>query len=198
MREFGDQHDELLSVEVVADTRAFRRELQLAEGLGQSFGRSMSRAFSDIAVGGRNVSDTLRGLALDLSRMTLRAAFKPVETLVSGGVQNLLGGLGGLAVSTGRAGAALPLPFAKGGVVSQPALFPMENGRTGLMGERGAEAILPLARGPDGRLGVKAEGGGGVNITFHVTASDAASFQRSETQIAAMLSRLVSRGQRNL
>lgn len=47
------------------------------------------------------------------------------------------------------------IPFAKGGVVSKPTIFPMANG-AGLMGEDGAEAIMPLQRGADGKLGVKA------------------------------------------
>lgn len=49
-------------------------------------------------------------------------------------------------------------PFANGGVVSSPTFFPMANGGTGLMGEAGAEAIMPLKRGRGGRLGVEAEG----------------------------------------
>ena len=59
-------------------------------------------------------------------------------------------------------------------------------------------AFKPLARGPDGRLGVALNGGGGVNVTFHVTATDVESFKRSETQVAALLARAVGRGQRNL
>jgi lambda family phage tail tape measure protein len=64
-------------------------------------------------------------------------------------------------------------PFAKGGmftnnIVSKPTMFAYGNGGTfGVMGEKGAEAIMPLARGPDGSLGVKSGGGGGdmvVNI----------------------------------
>lgn len=69
--------------------------------------------------------------------------------------------------STGGAGLALPFanggvmqngkvtPFASGGVVDQPTTFPMKNG-TGLMGEAGPEAIMPLRRGKDGKLGVEA------------------------------------------
>ncbi|MDO6967020.1 phage tail length tape measure family protein [Rhizobium alvei] len=45
--------------------------------------------------------------------------------------------------------------FANGGVVDRPTFFPMSRGRTGLMGEAGEEAIMPLARGADGRLGVR-------------------------------------------
>ena len=50
------------------------------------------------------------------------------------------------------------VPFAKGGVVSGPTIFPFANG-TGLMGEAGPEAIMPLSRGSDGRLGVVAANG---------------------------------------
>lgn len=89
-------------------------------------------------------------------------------------------------------------PFADGGVVASPAFFPMGGG-LGLMGEAGAEAILPLKRGSDGALGVAAPGGGGgAQIVFNVTATDAASFRKSEGQIAAMLARSVGRGQRGL
>jgi lambda family phage tail tape measure protein len=90
------------------------------------------------------------------------------------------------------------VPFAEGGVVSRPSYFPM--GRDiGLMGEAGAEAILPLRRGADGSLGVAASGGAApVNVVFNVTTSDAASFRKSEAQITGMLARAVSRGARTL
>ncbi len=51
------------------------------------------------------------------------------------------------------------VPFARGGIVNKPTLFPFAKG-IGLMGEAGAEAIMPLKRGPSGRLGVEASGGG--------------------------------------
>jgi phage-related minor tail protein len=57
---------------------------------------------------------------------------------------------------------------------------------------------MPLSRGPDGRLGVAAPGGTGLQITFNVTANDAESFRRSEAQISAMLARAAALGQRNL
>jgi len=55
------------------------------------------------------------------------------------------------------------IPFANGGVVNKPTLFPMANG-AGLMGEAGPEAIMPLSRGADGKLGVKSQGGGDSTI----------------------------------
>lgn len=64
------------------------------------------------------------------------------------------------------------IPFARGGIVTRPVLFPMANGGTGLMGEAGPEAVMPLRRGSDGRLGVAAtrggaSGGGNVNVVIN-------------------------------
>jgi phage-related minor tail protein len=52
------------------------------------------------------------------------------------------------------------MPFANGGVVSSPTFFPMAGRNTGLMGEAGPEAIMPLAR-INGKLGVRMAGGSG-------------------------------------
>lgn len=60
------------------------------------------------------------------------------------------------------------VPFASGGIVDSPTNFGMSGGRTGLMGEAGPEAIMPLTRMSGGKLGVKAEGGGTTFINhFH-------------------------------
>ncbi len=66
------------------------------------------------------------------------------------------------------------------------------------MGEAGAEAILPLGRGTDGKLGVRGDGKARpVNVVFNVTTPDIAGFQRSRSQIAAQMSRALGRGDRN-
>ena len=57
------------------------------------------------------------------------------------------------------------IPFAKGGIVNGPTLFPYTGG-TGLMGEAGPEAIMPLRRTPSGKLGVETTGGGSAGDTF--------------------------------
>jgi phage-related minor tail protein len=59
------------------------------------------------------------------------------------------------------------IPFANGGIVSRATMFPMNNG-IGQMGEAGPEAIIPLSRGSDGKLGVSG-GGTTVNQTINVT-----------------------------
>jgi phage-related minor tail protein len=71
-------------------------------------------------------------------------------------------------------------------------------GGLGIMGEAGPEAIMPLRRGPDGRLGVAAAGGGAsVQVVMNITTPDVQGFQRSQTQIAAQMGRALARGQRN-
>ena len=61
------------------------------------------------------------------------------------------------------------VPFASGGVVNKPTIFPMANGM-GLMGEAGPEAIMPLRRGANGKLGVESSGGAS-NVVVNVDAS---------------------------
>ena len=88
------------------------------------------------------------------------------------------------------------MPFADGGVVRGATTFPMRGG-TGLMGEAGPEAIMPLARGPDGKLGVRADAGRAVSVVMNIQTPDAESFRKSQSQIAAQMARAMTRGQRN-
>ncbi len=189
---------EPLVVPVRADLTRFRREMADVGRIGQQFARSLTGAFEAVVLRGQKLDGVLRGLALSLSRMALRAAFKPLESALGAAFNGLFSGLAPFAKG-GLLARGMPVPFAHGGVIAAPVSFPLADGRLGLAGEQGAEAILPLARGPDGRLGVRAEGGGrAISIAFHVSTPDVDGFRRSETQIAAMLARAVSRGQRNL
>lgn len=184
-------------LETQRSLRGVTEEYRRAAGSGRDFGRALTSAFEGVALKGRSLSDVLRKLALDISRLALESLTRTLAGAVAGGLAGLTGGLLGSARGHAFAEGRL-LPFAKGGVVNSPLLFPLRGG-TGLAGEAGPEAILPLKRGRDGRLGVAAEAGAGViNVTFHVTATDAESFRRSESQIAAMLARVAGRGARNL
>lgn len=85
------------------------------------------------------------------------------------------------------------VPFAMGGVVGSPTLFPFSGG-TGLMAEAGPEAIMPLKRGADGKLGVASNGGGIViHNSFVVQGS---TDKRSQQQIAAEVGVAVERAMR--
>lgn len=185
------------SVEVTADTTGLRQSLEQASRFGDQFAARMTSAFEQVAIRGRKLEDVARSLALSLSQIALKAAFKPIESALGDAFGGLFAGLAG---AIGGGASPLPLPFAKGGVIAAPATFPLTGGRMGLAGERGAEAILPLARGPDGRLGVAASAGAGAGLTinFNVTSPDVAGFRRSQSQIAAMLSRAIGGGERNL
>jgi len=83
--------------------------------------------------------------------------------------------------------------FASGGIVSSPTLFKFADGgttRTGLMGEAGPEAIMPLKRGPGGQLGVSNFGGGDVNVVVNVDAKGS-SVEGNENE-GKQLGRLIS------
>jgi phage-related minor tail protein len=187
-----------ITVAIDADTSAFRREVNEATGLANGFGRAMTRAFEGAIVRGRDFGDVMRGLALRLSNLAVNAALRPVEQGFGALLQNLL------AAGAPKLGAPLNiLPpgvrgFAKGGVIATPSYFPA-GASIGLAGERGAEAILPLARGADGRLGVRAGGEARpMAVTVHISTPDAASFRRSESYVSAAIARAVARGERSL
>lgn len=187
--------DETVTIGIRADTDGLERTLGNLSSRADRFGAAMSSALRGAVVGGRGLDDVMRGLALRISSIALDAALKPLAGLAGAAIGGLAERLGD---GIGAGGAARVVPFAKGGVVRAPTFFPM-GGATGLMGEAGAEAILPLRRGPDGSLGVAGPAsGGGSSIVFNVTTPDAGSFRRSEAQIQAMLARAAQRGQRSL
>lgn len=192
------QRIEPITVPVTANTSQFESALKNATGLGRQFAGTLTSAFEGIALKGKSLGDVFKSLALRLSDLVLKAAMKPLEQ----GIGSLFSGLlGGMAFAKGGVlSRSMPVPFADGGIIQSPIAFPMQGGRLGIAGEAGPEAIMPLSRGADGRLGVAVRGGsgGGVNVTFHVSTPDADSFRRSETQIGAMLARTVAMGQRNL
>ncbi|MEO0618824.1 MAG: phage tail tape measure protein [Pseudomonadota bacterium] len=192
--------EEALTFRLDADTSQLQRSLRDADALGQRFGRTMTAAFADVAVRGRKLDDVIKGIGLRLSEMALKAAFKPIEQSFASGFGQLFSGVTGFS-NGGVPGRSIATPFAAGGVVAAPTAFSFGSDQLGVMGEAGAEAILPLARGADGKLGVRTGGGvngRAVNVTFNVNSGDAESFQRSEAQIGAMLSRVIARGERNL
>lgn len=164
-----------------------------------TFSRIIRSGLRGAVVEGYSLEKVLKRAALSLSASALSAGLKPLTNLLGQGLNSLVGGLGG-ALAGGATGAATSLvPFAEGGVIGSPTAFRLADGRMGLMGEAGREAILPLARGTDGRLGVALEGAaGGTTVNVTINASDAESFRRSETQVTALLAKAVARGRRGL
>ncbi|ARO14277.1 phage tail minor protein [Ketogulonicigenium robustum] len=164
-------------------------------GLERGLSSGLRKAFDGLIFDGDRLGSVLGTISTSIQNAVYSAAVKPVTNHLTDYLINGLHGAtpfaNGGAFTQGRV-----MPFAKGGVVTAPTTFPMRGG-TGLMGEAGPEAIMPLTRGADGRLGVATQGGAGVNLTMNIQTPDATAFQRSQSQIGAQISRLVARGQRN-
>jgi hypothetical protein len=150
--------------------------------------------FTDIMDGSKSAKqafkDLVNSIVADISRMvsqmiTARLFGQQGQSgggSMGGGIFGLLGNLFGGGSNGSFAANGLPgsakgnifdsgniVPFARGGVVSQPTMFPMANGM-GIMGEGGnPEGVLPLKRDRSGNLGViVANGGGGVVQNIYV------------------------------
>lgn len=191
-------------------TAAFEAQLRDVQGslvettrdlgnLERGFSSGLRAAFDGLVLEGRSLTDVLGSLADKMISTAYSAAVNPVTDhfggLLAGGLNSAVSGLmpfaDGASFSQGRV-----TPFAKGGVVSSPTTFPMRGG-TGLMGEAGPEAIMPLARGADGSLGVRGAGGGAVTVNMNISTPDLQGFQRSRGQIATQMTRALGRSQRH-
>ena len=177
----------------------FERSMDLKQALadrGVNAVKQFGDAFADMVVTGKaNFAELTRSILQDLAKMFAKAALFKAISLIPG-VGNFLGlGAKNGAVFNGSGtnppvtmpdsvslmaanGAAFAknkiVPYAKGGLVTKPTLFQYANGGTGnfgIMGEAGPEAILPLKKGPGGKLGVHSSGAGASNIVVNVDAS---------------------------
>ncbi|WP_300066877.1 phage tail tape measure protein [uncultured Ruegeria sp.] len=202
----GDSQGDAASMAAAFDgqmrriSAAFEKTGKDVATLERGMSGGLRKAFDGVVLDGMNLSDALDVLKNSMIRTAYSAAIKPVTDhfggMLAGGIGGLVQGLlpfaDGGSFSQGRV-----MPFANGGVVNGPTTFPMRGG-TGLMGEAGPEAIMPLARGPDGKLGVRSAGGGQpVNVVMNISTPDVQGFRRSQGQIAAQMSRALGRGNRN-
>jgi hypothetical protein len=151
----------------------------------------MADAIVEFARTGKlNFKDLINSMLADLLRYELRLQMMAMYQSLRPGLMNLVGSLfGGGAGSTpgyipGLAGADFPSYMAKGGafdegikkyakggmftnsIVDSPTMFKFAKG-TGLMGEAGPEAIMPLKRDSQGNLGVRGGSGGNVEVVVN-------------------------------
>ncbi len=130
----------------------------------------LESGFMSMIDGTKSVTDAFRSMATDVIKELYRIlVVQQIVNQAKTAIQSLSGyvfpSANGNAFNNGKI-----IPYANGGVVGSPTMFPMSGGNTGLMGEAGPEAILPLKRGPNGKLGVESSGGSVVvNQTINVS-----------------------------
>ena len=150
--------------------------------------------------GAKSFDSVLKSLALQLSNLSVTMALKPLTQAIGSNLNSLFttvnNAAGNGAINLGF-GTNSAQPFASGGVIGAPTYFPLDR-EVGLAGEAGPEAIMPLTRGADGRLGVAAAGGVAPNVTVNIATPDAESFRRSDVYLTGLITRAVARGQRGM
>jgi phage-related minor tail protein len=145
-------------------------QLATTKSLAKDLGLTFTSAFEDAIVGGKKFSDVLSGIDQDIERMLIRRTVtEPLGNLVDGLISGF--DFGSLFNANGNAfNSSGVMKFANGGIFNSATAFKFANGgqmSNGILGEAGPEAILPLTRGKNGKLGVASEGGGS-NVTVNV------------------------------
>jgi hypothetical protein len=139
---------------------AQERSREIAQGLAQDIVGPIKEALQSGEFTWETFASAISRIAQNLANRLIELAFKPIENALMRAFSGMGGGGGFFASLFGFArggafgGGHELTAFARGGVVNRPTVFPFSRG-IGLMGEAGPEAILPLRRGRDGRLGVE-------------------------------------------
>ena len=140
---------------------------QLTKNIATAFRDNMAQGISDVILKARSLQDVLGNVLKMAANMLIQFGVKSMFSAIPG-FDKIVDSANGNVFYKNNV-----VPFARGGIVNKPTLFPMANG-AGLMGEAGPEAIMPLRRGPSGRLGVEAAGGGAGNVVVNVDAGGSA------------------------
>jgi len=188
---------------LVAEEEALRKATEAENrrtSMIQSFESTIENALMSMVDGSQSVENAFKGM---LRNILLEIYKQQVAKPAAEGIGNLLR-KGAMAIFGG--GQTTPSAygnifqngsvkaFANGGVVNGATFFPMTNG-TGLMGEAGPEAIMPLKRGPNGRLGVEASGGQQVvvNQSFNFAANGDESVKKIIAQAAPQIAQMTQK-----
>lgn len=150
---------------------------QAVSTTSQQISGGLATALTDATMGTKTAAQSFKDFSLIAIRAIEEMIIKlmivgPLMRGLTGLFGGMSGGFGSFGSGPGAWGSAkgnvfdqgrVIHPYALGGIfsdiVTRPTLFAMANG-AGLMGEAGPEAIMPLKRGSDGRLGVSGQGGG--------------------------------------
>jgi hypothetical protein len=189
----SDKAATMARIEGIAQEMAAREEqiklLQEQEAhqknVADTIANNMGSALTSIVDGTKSVSDAFKDMARAIiAELYQIYVVKQITGMISNAIAPYMPALpvpaaNGNAFSNGNV-----VPYADGGVVGGPVYFPMNDGRTGLMGEAGPEAIMPLKRGKNGKLGVQADGGSG-DVIIHQNFNFTANGDESVKQIIA-------------
>jgi methyl-accepting chemotaxis protein len=155
------------------EQEALRKADEQTQSIADTLQSSMSNAFMSMVDGTKSFKDAMK----DMARSVIKQLFEilVVQRMVgsfnatTGKGSGLVGMIMGAGFADGGAfsGGSQIQAYANGGVVGGPTYFPMAGGKTGLMGEAGPEAIMPLKRGANGKLGVQAEGSSQGNVVVN-------------------------------
>ncbi|HZP87088.1 MAG TPA: phage tail tape measure protein [Burkholderiales bacterium] len=137
---------------------------QIKDMVVRSF-RGMEEALAQFVRKGKLDFRALTDAILDdLARMAARTVTRSIGDSLSNWLASLFGG-GARGVFAGYGGgvsfSARGNLFDRGALLTVPTAVPLS-----VMGEAGPEAVLPLARGPGGRLGVRSNTGGDLVINI--------------------------------
>ncbi len=152
----------------------------------------LADGFVELAMTGKaSFGELARSILADLQRMILKALFFKTLFAVAPGLEKFLGFEKGGVVEKNAKGNVFAqnkvVPYKIGGIVDRPTIFPMANG-AGLMGEAGPEAIMPLKRGRNGKLGVESSGGiGNINVNVDASGSNVQSDSTQSAELGKML-----------
>ena len=169
-----------------------QKAIDQQKALADTIASSMETAMMSMVDGTTSVKDAFKSMAADIIKELYRVLV--VQEMVAaaktamdarGGFLKMAAGFFGMADGGAFSGGSQMKAYANGGVVGGPTTFGMAGGKTGLMGEAGPEAIMPLKRGANGKLGVQMEGGGGDTINVVQNFSFAANGDDSVKRIIA-------------
>lgn len=176
----------------------------IAKAVDSTFKGMEDKMVEFVKTGKFNFKDLAQSILDDMTRIAIRAAIlRPIAGELFGSIGWETAGSYVAPANVAAKGKILSsgniVPFATGGVVSSPTLFPLSGGRTGLMGEKGSEAILPLTRDSSGRLGVNSSGSSTVvNVINSSSGTETETKEtvgpNGETQIDIMVIDRVNKG----
>jgi len=157
---------------------------QLADGL------------MSIVDGTKSVKDAFKDMARELVAQLYKVYVMERMVASIGGYLGGMESVGSASANGNVFNSGSLVPYANGGIVAGPTTFPMSGGKTGLMGEAGPEAIMPLKRGANGKLGVQAEGGSGdviIHQNFNFTANGDESVKKIIAQQAPAIANMTKK-----